>query len=519
MKKDITILITSDIHGYIFPTHYRDRSDQPLGLAKLATYIKKKRSAGNVLLLDNGDLIQGSPLTYYHSKYHRDTENPVIKVANALGYHSAVFGNHEFNYGLDYLRSVVEQSEFPWLSANVINEQTGKPAYGKPYRIHEIEGVKIAVLGITTHFVPNWEDPNHIKGLKFGDALETAKVWVAKIRKEENPDVMVVSYHGGFERDLDTGEPTERLTRENQGYQMCQEIKGLDILITGHQHRSLAGKVNGVTIVQPSNHGQKLGEIQISLFQEGDRYKIDSSSSQLIEVANLTTNKDLQELIADFEDQTQQWLDTPIGEVEGDLSITDPLETRLKDTPFIEFINKVQMDATGVDISNTSLFNNDSPGFGQKVTMRDIVSNYVYPNTLSVIRITGQDVKDALEQSASYFNVVDGKITVNPSFMEPKPQHYNYDMWEGIEYELNVSNPVGERVTKLNYQGQSIDENKEYEVVMNNYRAGGAGNFDMYIGKPLVKEIPIDMTELIANYLLDRKTIQATCNHNWKVVQ
>ncbi|QDP41786.1 bifunctional metallophosphatase/5'-nucleotidase [Radiobacillus deserti] len=518
MKKDIVILTTSDIHGYIYPTHYRDRSDQPIGLAKLTTYMKEQRNHHSVLLLDNGDLVQGSPLTYYHAKYHKDSKNPIIEVANALGYQAAVFGNHEFNYGTDYLKKVVEQSEFPWLSANVIDAQTEQPAFGTPYQVFDLDGIKVAVLGVTTHYVPNWEDPNHIQGLEFKDALETAKKWVSLIRAEENPDVMVVSYHGGFERDLETGEPTEPLTGENQGYQMCQEIEGLDILITGHQHRSLVGKVNGVSIIQPSNNGQKLGEIRITLEKMGNEYVLLDAISTLIEVDKLPADQEVLSMIGEFENQTQQWLDTPIGKVNGDLSIVDPLQTRMRDTPIIEFINKVQMDAAEVDISNTSLFSNDSPGFGNEVTMRDIVSNYVYPNTLKVIRITGQDIKDALEQSASYFKIVDGKIGVNPSFIDPKPQHYNYDMWEGIEYEIKVSNPIGERITKLLYQGKPLVLSNQYDVVMNNYRAGGAGNFDMYSGKPVVKEIPIDMTELIANYLLKRNTIQATCNYNWKVV-
>ncbi|WP_053217972.1 bifunctional metallophosphatase/5'-nucleotidase [Virgibacillus senegalensis] len=518
MQTEIHVLVTSDIHGYVYPTTYRDHTEEGLGLAKISTLVKQKRAEGNVLLLDNGDLIQGSPLTYYHAKYKQDEPNPIIKVANHIGYQSSVFGNHEFNYGREYLNKVVEQADFPWLSATVVDQNTGKPAFGKPYIIKEIDGAKIAVLGVTTQFIPNWEESRNIQGLDFPDALETTKKWVASIRESERPDVMIVSYHGGFERDLKTGEPTERLTGENEGYQMLQELEGVDVLITGHQHRTIAEKVNDIAVVQPSNNGQVLGEVKLTLEQTVEGWKVKQVLPNIIEVDDgIEADKEVLDLISDFEAATQQWLDSPIGKIEGDMTIDDPLQTRLQDNPLIEFINKVQMDAAGVDIANTALFNNESPGFRKDVTMRDIVSNYVYPNTLNVIRISGKDIKDALEQSAKYFQLVDGEITVNPSFVEPKPQHYNYDMWEGIDYQLKISNPVGERVIKLEYHGSPIDPDKQYDVVMNNYRAGGAGDYDMYQGKPLIKDIPVDMTELIADYIVKRKTIKATCDHNWKV--
>lgn len=196
------------------------------------------------------------------------------------------------------------------------------------------------------------------------------------------------------------------------------------------------------------------------------------------------------------------------------------MQTRLHDHPFIEFINKIQMDIANVSISCTSLFHNTSPGFPEHVTMRDIVSNYIYPNTLKVIRLTGADIKNALELSASYFTLkTDGSITVSPTYIEPKPQHYNYDMWEGISYVLNISKPIGERVESLQHNSAPLNMNEEYDVVMNNYRASGGGNFFMFQNKPVVKDIPTDMSELIANYILEHKTIEATVNNNWKVIK
>ena len=332
----------------------------------------------------------------------------------------------------------------------------------------------------------------------------------------ERPDVVVVSYHGGFERDLETGEPTEPLTGENQGFAICHEVEGIDVLLTGHQHRSLTGNVNGVEIVQPSNNGQMLGKVTLTL---NDNNEIITKTSELLRMDEVEADQEILSLTSEVEAQTQKWLDQPIGKIEGDMLITDSFSVRTREHPAIEFINKVQMHAAGVDISSTSLFNNLSPGFRNNVTMRDILSNYMFPNTLKVLCLRGQDIKDALEKSATYFVLNEtGELEVNHAFIHPKPQHYNYDMWEGIEYVLDIRNPIGQRVTTLTYKGEPLHMDGEYHVVMNNYRAGGGGNYTMFKDKPIVNDIPVDMTEMITNYILDRQIVTATVNHNWKVV-
>ncbi|MFD3445401.1 bifunctional metallophosphatase/5'-nucleotidase [Microbacteriaceae bacterium 4G12] len=521
-RATVTILETSDIHGTVFPINYGNNNEAEVGIAKISTLIAKERAKGDaVIVIDNGDLIQGTPLTYHYAKYLQHEKNPMSLILQQIGYDAAVIGNHEFNYGMTVLNKAIDEAQVPYLSANILNKQTNEPYFGTPFMMKTTEqGIRVAILGVTTHYIPNWENPSHIEELAFEDTLATTKKWVQYIRDNEKPDVLIVSYHGGFERDLETGEPTEPLTGENQGYAMCQEIEGIDILLTGHQHRSLADlKVNGVTIVQPGCNGQALGKVHIALVHDGERWHIEECHSELLSVEGVQADEAVLALAAMYEKETQEWLDQPIGKIEGDMLVQDPLQTRLQDNALIEFINKVQMDVADVSIANTALFNNEAPGFKPNITMRDIVSNYIYPNTLKVIRVTGQDIKDALEQSAEYFTLNDkGNITVSPAFLEPKPQHYNYDMWEGIEYILNISKPVGERVVSLQYSGNPIRLDEEFDVVMNNYRAGGGGNYMMYQNKPVIKEIPMDMSELLTSYILERGTIEATVNHNWKVI-
>ena len=516
MKK-ITILQTSDIHGSIYPLTYANNEKADVGLGKLATKIKQERAVDEqLLLIDNGDLIQGTPLTYFYVQFLKKKGNPMISLLNHLSYDAAIIGNHEFNYGLNVLNRAVQASNFPWLSANCISLHTGDPYFGKPYLIKVVNSVKIAILGVTTHYIPNWEDEQNITGLAFKDSLQETKKWVAHIREIERPDVVIVSYHGGFERDLKTGEPTEPLTGENQGFAICHEVEGIDVLLTGHQHRALTGNVNGVEIVQPSNNGQMLGKVILTLNEQNE---IITKTSELLRMEEVEADQEILNLTSDIEADTQKWLDQPIGKIEGDMVIADAFSVRTSEHPAIEFINKVQMEVAGVDISATSLFNNLSPGFGTNVTMRDIISNYMFPNTLKVLCVSGQDIKDALEQSASYFVLNEtGGLEVNRTFIEPKPQHYNYDMWEGIEYVLDIRNPIGQRVTALHYRGEPLQMDGKYQVVMNNYRAGGGGNYTMFKDKPIVKEIPLDMTEIITNYILARHTVKATVNHNWKVV-
>jgi 2',3'-cyclic-nucleotide 2'-phosphodiesterase / 3'-nucleotidase len=518
----LTIVETSDVHGNIFPINYGTNELQPVGLAKAATLIKRIQKENElVITLDNGDVIQGTPMTYHYVKKMADKTNPMVKVLNHLNYDGAVIGNHEFNYGMRTINDAVDQSNFPWLCANIIDKQTGKPYFGQPYLIKEFtNGLKAAILGVTTHYIPNWENPEYIEGLAFKDAFDAVRQWVGYIRENEKPDIMIVSYHGGFESDIETGEQTEPHTGENQGFRICSEIDGIDVLLTGHQHRQLTGMVKGVLILQPGSNGQYLGCADIVLDKINGKWEIVGKEPRLLPVGFEEEDEHVLQLTNEYETRTQEWLDQPIGFIQGDMTITDPLEARMIEHPLVEFINKVQMDALGVNISNTALFNNSATGFPTTVTMRDLVSNYVYPNTLTAIEISGKDMKHALERSASYFLLNDkGQVMVNPDFSTPKPQHYNYDMWEGIEYTIKVGNEIGSRIENLEYKGKPVDMAGKYTVVMNNYRAGGGGEYPMFKNRPVIKSSQIDMTELLANYFMRHKKVPAAVNHNWKVVK
>ncbi|WP_019413797.1 bifunctional UDP-sugar hydrolase/5'-nucleotidase [Paenisporosarcina sp. TG20] len=515
----LTLLLTSDVHGHVLPINYATNEVVPLGMAYAATHIKRLRKENpNLLLIDNGDSIQGTPLTYHYAKFRNHLPNPMISIMNHLEYDCTTIGNHEFNYGLSMAKKAVKESLFPWLSSNILDKTSQEPYFGFPFIVKKMNDVKVVILGVTTHYIPNWENPLHIEELDFEDAFLSTKRWVEFIRDTEKPDLLVVSYHGGFECDLENGKPTEHLTGENQGYQMCQEIEGIDLLLTGHQHRQIATTINGTYVLQSGFHAQNIGKATITLMRDShNNWCIKTIIGEVTSLANEEPDEEVLKLVCKNELETQLWLDEAIGKIEGSMLIVDSFDVRLNEHPMIEWINRVQMDAAGVKISNTSLFDNSSRGLPSFVTMRDIVSNYIYPNTLSVLELTKEEIKEALELSASYFRInEDNNIVVNPTFITPKPQHYNYDMWEGIDYTIDVAQPIGQRIIKLSFHQQ--DQNGPFLVVMNNYRAGGGGNFELFKNKTVVKEILTDMAELLADYLQVHQVVKACVNNNFTVI-
>ena len=506
MKNRIRLLATSDVHGYIYPYDYADQSEAEYGLARLNTLITSLRDE-NTLLIDNGDILEGSPLSFYHFHEHKDDVSPMTKVLDAMEYDFINLGNHDFNYGEEVLLRHLDNMHAPLLTGNVLYK--GKPL-GLTYAVKELAGKKIVLFGVVTHYIPNWEKKQNIKHFKFPDALETAKKTVDLIRRLEKPDYIIGVYHGGFERDLKTGQPTEDLTGENQGYEMLRQIQGLDVLITGHQHRTLAGEAFGTVYTQTADKGLELACIDI--------YTDTGAIEPRILKADTPADPELEALVQVEEDECQVWLDQPLGETKTDLAVRDEFDARLHKCSLISFINHVQMEATGAQLSGTALFLGAS-GFGHSITMRNLVSTYVYPNTLTVKKITGAILKAYLEKCAEFWTIKGEHIAVSSRYEYPKPQHYNYDMLDGVSYEIHVSNDIGNRIQNLTYQGKPVTDDMEFTLVINNYRAAGGGDFYMLKDAPTVRVYTSDMVEVLAEYIMSRLIIEFTPEDNIRVMR
>ncbi|MFC6181755.1 bifunctional metallophosphatase/5'-nucleotidase [Lactiplantibacillus daowaiensis] len=512
----IKLISTSDVHGYLAPTDYSSRDHvAPFGLSRAATLIQQLTQTDDdtvwPIVIDNGDFVQGSPLTYFIARQHQEAAPLYSRLANRNHVQAGIFGNHEFNYGLDFLDLCESARHYPMLAAN-IEDQQQRTLFAKPYTILERAGVKVAILGLTTQFVGRWELPAHLDGLKFHDVVETAKHFVPKLR--ELADVVVVAYHGGLERDPQTNQPTERLNGENRGSALLNEVPGIDAMITGHQHRRLAVKVQGIPVTQPGMKGQNVGMITLDL---NAMHQVTTTKAETFSVKDAAPDATTMQLIHTVNTQMEDWLDTPLGTINGSMLVQDHLDARLHNHPYINFINQVEMAATGTDIAATALFNDDVPGLKQHVTMREVMNSYVYPNKLAVETITGADLKRALERCASYFLLQDGHVIVNPEFLNPKLRHYIYDIYSGIDYTFDLTQPIGHRVVQLDYHGQPVQPAQALTVTLNHYRAGGGGNYPMYQTAKIQHQLPTDMTVLIADYFAKHPVVTATQPTNFKV--
>lgn len=513
----VSIISTSDVHGYFRADDFRrPLQNDGLGLTRAATVIETLREQAApedvIITIENGDFIQGSPLTNYIEKVDQSAVSLYDDLAKTIGYDVRILGNHEFNYGRDYLERVLGQNDL-LLNANVLDETSGEPFIGRPYTIIERGGVKVGVIGLITKYVPNWEQPANIHGLTFADPVEVATRYVDELRPQV--DVLVLAYHGGFAEDLETGEPLERLTGENQGYQLLQ-IPGVDAVVTGHQHRTLAAVINHVATTQPGYRADQVGLMTLTL---NDERQITSRDAQLIATAVFPENDAVKAVVEPVHVATNHWLDTAVGHVGHNMQVTNHFEARLHSHPFNALVNQVQMNATQTTIANTALFNNEVKGLADEVTLRDIMTNYIYPNTLVVEKLTGQDIKDALEVNARYFVLDDnGQPTVNPAFLEPKVEHYNYDVWSGIDYTFDLRRREGERVIEVLVDGEPIELAGEYEVAMNNYRAGGAGNFASFSLDKVVREVQRETADLIGDYIMSHPDIKIDQPTNFHVI-
>ena len=506
MKDRIRILVTSDVHGYCFPYDYADGTEKDYGFARLSTLIKLLKDE-NTLVIDNGDNLEGSPLAYYHYRNEPEEVSPMSIAMKHIGYDYINLGNHDFDRGEDALFTHLRYVSAPCITSNALYR--GK-TMGPTYVIREIAGKKVALFGIITHHVPEWVNPRTIKHMRFQDAYETAKKTVDILKRLEKPDVIICVYHGGFERDLETGYPIKRLDGENQGYEILKNIPDIDVLIAGHQHRTLYGNAFGKAYVQINNHGRELACV--------DLYTDTNTTEIQVLQADTEPDEELLEKIRYNEERCQKWLDQPLGQTKIDLAITDPVSARLDKSQVITFLNKMFMELTGAQIASNSLFL-DATGFHHQITMRDIINTYVFPDTIVVKEITGSILREYLERCAEFWSVRNEKIVISKAFEEPAPKYYNYDMADGVEYTITVSNDPGHRITSLTYNGEEVQDDQVFTIALNNFRASGGSSFTMLKPCKTIQEIRTDVTELLADYIRKNSPIDFEPVHNIRIIK
>ncbi len=508
----ITLLDTTDTHGRLIPWDYYGDKPENRGFAKIATLIKQARAEDpDALLLDCGDTIQGTPLAYYFAEKDTSRPNPMIAAFNLLHYDAMAVGNHEFNFGEEVMWKAKSESKFPWLAANIKQTYTSGVPYFPPYIIKTVKGVRVGIVGFVTPGIPHWEIPGHYKGYQFEPIVEAAKRVIPEVRRQV--DLLVVIVHSGFFRDPITGEIwPEQVPGENTVGDLAAQVPGIDVIFFGHTHSELPEKfINGALLSQPKNWGTSLARADVAMARNPQgRWEVTSKHSRTIPAAQAQPDPEIMKLAEPYQEATEKYLDTPIATSPKDLS---GKYARYEDTPLLDVVQNAELEAGHADVSMATMFYTGAQIHAGPVTVRQAAALYVYENTLYVLQMTGAQLKDALEHAASFFS----QWPLPPGETEKLPS-YNSDQAEGVSYEIDLTRPVGERIRDLRFHGQPLDPAQTLKVAVNNYRYTGGGGYSVYKGLPVLYRSPVEIRELLIEYLTRTKTIPAEAVGNWKIV-
>jgi 2',3'-cyclic-nucleotide 2'-phosphodiesterase/3'-nucleotidase len=518
-RAHIVILGTTDMHGRIFPIDYYTNKYDNVGIAKVATLIKEARKNDpDLLLVDSGDTIQGTPLEYIHNRRNNTPPDPMMLAMSALRYDSMTVGNHEYNFGLKVVEKARSEAKFPWLSANTY-KKGGDSNYHTPYIVKEVQGVRVGILGLTTPGIPNWENPPNYEGLEFRETISEAKKWVPILRDKEKADVVVIAMHMGIEEDLRTGQPNpSNVPNENAAVAIARQVPGVDVILMGHTHREVSDLiVNGVLLTQANRWASHVARADLYLekSEPTGRWSVIAKSSRTIAVTEKTEiDPEIAKLGDPYDKETQAWLGRAIGESAEELTSRD---CRFHDSAIIDLIQRVQLEAGNADVSMAACFNERAQISRGAVTVRDIAGLYEYENTLVTLELTGQQLKDALEQSARYFREYQPGKSLN-DLVDSRIPGFNFDVAQGVNYDIDITKPFGRRIQNLTFKGKPLSPTQKLRVVTNNYRVNGGGGFTMYRNAPVVYKSSAEVRELIIDWVEKNKTIPVQTDNNWRIL-
>lgn len=515
----IKILATSDLHGKFYPYDYSINEESKSGsLAQIATAIKERKDE-NTVIIDVGDTIQdNSADLFFKEKIH-----PMILGFNEIGYDIWVAGNHEFNYGVDNLKNVAKQFNGEFLLGNVYNPDGTR--LGKNYTIIEKSGVKILVIGMVTPNITKWDYEN-LKGYKVTDPVKETRKIIDEMG--DKVDIIVAATHMGESNEYGV---------ENSGVddlaKACPEI---DVILAAHEHKLVEGVYkNDVLIVENKNSGATLAEVDIKVAKDGNNFKILNRESKSIKISDYGVDKDLAKKLEPFDLKARQDANIIIGELKnGNLAPENEIagipQAQIEPTALIGLINEVQQYYTGAKVSAAALFVMDANLKEGKIKKSDTSLIYKYGNTLYKLEMTGKQLKKFMEWSADYFNQYQpGDLTIS---FDENVRGYNYDMFSGVDYEIDISKEKGHRIKNLKWSDtkKPVKDDEVFVVAVNNYRANSqllnyGEIFDKEDGLPKVLEIDVKgnlggVRELIGDYIINVKNGVITPNNpkNWKIV-
>ncbi len=511
----ITVIQTTDIHGRLAAWDYFRGAPADLGLVRVAAHVRAARQDNpHLLLIDNGDSIQGSPLAYYYAEVKADEPNPVIQTMNAMGYDAMTVGNHEYNFGLDVLQRCRREARFPFLSANTYRTDRPDQPFFEPYIVRQYGPVRIGVLGLTTRNIPNWETPANYAGLEFRETLQEAVRWVKVLRDQERVDAVIVNTHEGYEADLETGQPNGS-GYENAAWAILQQVPGVDVLLTGHAHENIPPRlVNGVLTAQGHRWAEHLVQLDLVFRKQGKRWTLAEKTGRNVPMKG-PEDPAVAALVEPAHAATLRWLDETIGTAEDDLSAEG---VYVRDNPLLDLVHTVMREHTGAQMSMAAYLPGRPLTIRQgDIKVRDIYALYVYENTTVTLGLSGKDVAAALEHAAGVYDQAEwdpGQQLLRLG-QAPNFRMYNFDTLSGADYAIDPTRPAGERLRYLYYQNRPIDPAAEFTVAVSNYQAVGGGHYDMFQRGRRIAFDSTDIRTLIIQHIRRKGRLAPECDHNW----
>lgn len=505
--RTVTILQTSDIHGMVNPFDYASNKANKTSLAHAAAIIKAERAADpDLLLVDTGDTTQAN----YIQDFRDDEVNPIIDALNYLDYDVWTLGNHEFNFGFQYVTKEIAQFEGTTLAGNIYKD--GK-RFVDAYQIYDVDGVKVAVFGIEAPHIPVWEksDPTHYDNMTFTTPMEE----IGKIldELEGKADVIVGSVHYGL--DGEYGTEGARAVAEAYGDRM-------DAMFIGHAHSVVNETINGIPVMEPGSNCQYVSKLTLTVKKDGSGWTVSSADSELLDCSAVEPDAAFLERYKSLDERSKALASKEIGQV-GE-TFLDPVEflpgipnAILQDNPVLDLINKVQMEKAGADVSLAALFDASSNLEKGPFLNRDGVKIYKYDNTLYGVKVTGQQLKAIMErQAGGFFNQYQpGDVTISFS---PNIRMYNYDEFAGVNYEIDISKPEGSRIQNVTYQGKPLADDQTLVLALNNYRYGGLVTAGLLNESDVVYEGGA-VRDMISDYVASLPgALMPECDNNWKIV-
>lgn len=533
----LKIVETSDVHGNYYPYNFITRHEWKGSLARIYSFVQKEREQykENLILLDNGDILQGQPTAYYYN--YIDTVSPHLcsEMMNFMKYDAGNMGNHDVETGRAVFDRWIATCDFPVLGANIIDTSTGKPHLA-PYKVLECDGVKIMVLGMITPAIPAWLSENLWKGLRFDDMEETARKWMKIIREKENPDLVIGLFHAGQEAFKMSGK-----YNENASLNVAKNVPGFDIVLMGHDHARECKKVmnvagDSVLIIDPASNGIVLSNVDVTLKLKDGKVQSKDVKGELTETEAYGISEDFMKRFAPQYETVQKFVSKKIG------TFTESISTHpafFGPSAFIDLIHTLQLDITGADISFAAPLSFDAEIKKGDVFVSDMFNLYKYENMLYVMTLSGKEIKDFLEMSYYMWTNQMKSPEDHLLWFKKKPRKgaedrasfqnfsFNFDSASGIIYTVDVTKPQGEKITITSMaDGSPFRMDKIYKVALNSYRGNGGGEL-LTKGSGIPQEdlkdriifsTDKDLRFYLMNYIEKKGTMNPKALNQWKFV-